>query len=138
MSIVGRAETTGGAMDEHKAMTVDIQVDETEERTEAKATLRIRDNEFAGWGRARRNPDDPDVPAVGEEIAAARALSDLPERLAARRSLGHPDVDRAALVWAEVLFPMHRNPPGSSRLASDSELLRAGYADTLRASPPSV
>ena len=68
-------------MEEHKAMTVDIQVDETDDRTEAKATLRIRDNEFAGWGRARRNPGDPNVPLVGEELAVARALSELAHRL---------------------------------------------------------
>ncbi len=68
-------------MEEHKAMTVEIQVDETEERTEAKATLRLRGKEFAGWGRARRNPSDPNVPLVGEELAVARALSELSHHL---------------------------------------------------------
>ncbi|RPF26469.1 dsRBD fold-containing protein [Georgenia muralis] len=34
-----------------------------------------------GYGRARRNPGDPDVPEVGEELAAARALRDLADRL---------------------------------------------------------
>jgi hypothetical protein len=27
-----------------------------------------------GWGQARRNPADPDVPRIGAEVAAARAL----------------------------------------------------------------
>ncbi len=34
-----------------------------------------------GYGRARRNPDDRDVPEIGEELAAARALRDLADRL---------------------------------------------------------
>lgn len=34
-----------------------------------------------GYGRARRNPGDIDVPEIGEELAAARALRDLADRL---------------------------------------------------------
>lgn len=34
-----------------------------------------------GHGRARRNPDDPEVPEIGEELATARALRDLADRL---------------------------------------------------------
>ena len=34
-----------------------------------------------GYGRARRNPHDPDVREIGEELAAARALRDLADRL---------------------------------------------------------
>ncbi|GAA4287032.1 dsRBD fold-containing protein [Georgenia daeguensis] len=34
-----------------------------------------------GYGRARRNPEDQDVPEIGEELAAARALRDLADRL---------------------------------------------------------
>lgn len=34
-----------------------------------------------GFGRARRNPSDPEVPEIGEELAAARALRDLADRL---------------------------------------------------------
>jgi hypothetical protein len=32
-------------------------------------------------GTARRNPDDPAQPQIGEEIAAARALSDVVHQL---------------------------------------------------------
>lgn len=32
-------------------------------------------------GRARRNPDDPEVPEIGEELATARALRSLADRL---------------------------------------------------------
>lgn len=38
-------------------------------------------NRLEGYGRARRNPGDEDVPEVGEELAAARALRDLADRL---------------------------------------------------------
>lgn len=34
-----------------------------------------------GHGRARRNPEDPQVREIGEELAAARALRDLADRL---------------------------------------------------------
>ncbi|MFH5824867.1 dsRBD fold-containing protein [Georgenia sp. AZ-5] len=34
-----------------------------------------------GYGRARLNPDDENVPEIGEELAAARALRDLADRL---------------------------------------------------------
>jgi hypothetical protein len=34
-----------------------------------------------GFGRARRAPQDLDVPEIGDELAAARALRDLADRL---------------------------------------------------------
>jgi hypothetical protein len=34
-----------------------------------------------GYGRARRAPQDVDVPEIGDELAAARALRDLADRL---------------------------------------------------------
>lgn len=34
-----------------------------------------------GYGRARRNPEDAAVPEIGEELAAARALRELADRL---------------------------------------------------------
>ena len=34
-----------------------------------------------GYGRARRAPRDVDVPEIGEELAAARALRNLADRL---------------------------------------------------------
>jgi hypothetical protein len=63
--------------------TVQITLDEDEEHTEARATLRLRDRDFVANGRARRNPRDPNVPVVGEELAVARALSDLSHQLLA-------------------------------------------------------
>ncbi|MEO1060116.1 MAG: dsRBD fold-containing protein [Actinomycetota bacterium] len=58
-------------------MTIAALVEEDADVTEAKVTMRVRGEEFAGWGRARRTPDDPSIPAVGEELALARALHEL-------------------------------------------------------------
>ena len=50
-----------------------------------------------GYGRARRAPRDPDVPEIGEELAAARALRNLADRLLSATSddieaIEHDDV----------------------------------------------
>jgi Rv2632c-like len=63
--------------------TVQLSLEEDDEHTEAQATLRLRDRDFVSRGRARRNPHDPNVPVVGEELAVARALSDLSHQLLA-------------------------------------------------------
>jgi hypothetical protein len=68
-------------MAERKTVTVEVVLTEDPSHTEAKATLRIGDTEIAAEGIARRNPSDPNVPVVGEELATARALSDLSHRL---------------------------------------------------------
>jgi len=60
---------------------VTIVFTEDEDKTRADARLTGGYEEVRGWGRARRNPADPDMPAVGEEIAAARALHDLGHHL---------------------------------------------------------
>lgn len=56
---------------------------ETEKATEADIVVDVGGRHYHGWGRARRNPHDPDIPAVGEEIAAARALTRLAHQLLA-------------------------------------------------------
>lgn len=61
--------------------TVTIEFSEDGDKTRADAALTGGPDALQGWGRARRNPADPDVPAVGEEVAAARALSDLAHHL---------------------------------------------------------
>jgi hypothetical protein len=60
-------------------MTLDIQVkiSEDDRHTMAYATLDLRGDHFEALGRARRNPEDPPMPVVGEELALARALHDL-------------------------------------------------------------
>ena len=51
------------------------------ERTRADAVLELADHRFHGFGQAKRAPDDPSVPLVGQDLAAARALSDLSHQL---------------------------------------------------------
>jgi hypothetical protein len=53
---------------------VTIELTDEELKTRADAVLDVGGNHHHGWGQARRNPDDADVPVIGEEIAAARAL----------------------------------------------------------------
>lgn len=68
-------------MSERRVWTVEILFTEDEDRTRADARLSTGARELSGWGRSRRNPTDPDVPAIGEELACARALSDLAHHL---------------------------------------------------------
>lgn len=56
---------------------VELRFEEDEDHTEGFATLHTTVGTFSGRGTARRNPVDPNVPLVGEELAAARALMDL-------------------------------------------------------------
>jgi hypothetical protein len=65
-----------------KRWTVDVFVDEEDGRTYAEARLQTSDRtQLVGVGRARLNPADRDIPEIGDELAAARALSDLAHRL---------------------------------------------------------
>lgn len=66
---------------EAKAWTVEVLLDETRDETQAEAVLTLEGERLAGWGRARRNPADPAIPQIGEELAAARALADLAHKL---------------------------------------------------------
>ena len=56
---------------------------ENDDATRADIIIDVAGRHYHGWGRARRNPNDPDVPKVGEEIAAARALTRLSQQLLA-------------------------------------------------------
>jgi hypothetical protein len=66
---------------ETKVWTMEIAIGENSDETEAQVLLRIGDTDMTGWGRARRNPHDANRPRVGEELAVARALSDLSHQL---------------------------------------------------------
>ena len=61
--------------------SVDIAIDEHETQTRSTARLHTRDTTLVGTGLARRNPVDRNVPAIGEELATARALADLAHQL---------------------------------------------------------
>ena len=61
---------------------LEIRFEEDESRTAATAALRLPGGgELRGHGYSRRNPRDPARPAIGEEVAAARALSNLAHEL---------------------------------------------------------
>jgi Domain of unknown function (DUF1876) len=65
-----------------KRWRVDILVGEDEGRTYAEARLHTEiGDHLVGIGRAKLNPNDYDVPEIGDEIAVARALTDLGHRL---------------------------------------------------------
>jgi Domain of unknown function (DUF1876) len=60
---------------------VEISVHEEDPETRAEARLTTQTGGMVGHGLARRNPDDQEVTQIGEQIAAARALSDLAHQL---------------------------------------------------------
>jgi hypothetical protein len=74
-------EGAGEPKPERLSMRVDVSVTEDADHTEALARVHMCGREFSAWGRARRNPNDPTTPAVGEELAVARALSEMSHQL---------------------------------------------------------
>jgi hypothetical protein len=76
-----RIESGRGPVIDRSSMRVDISLTEDADHCEAVAHVRVRDRDFSGWGRARRNPTDPEMPVVGEELAVARALSEVSHQL---------------------------------------------------------
>ncbi|MDG6101391.1 DUF1876 domain-containing protein [Dactylosporangium aurantiacum] len=65
-----------------KHWNVDVSIGEDDGRTYAEARLEAGDaTQLRGYGEARLNPADEDVPEIGDELAVARALSDLGHRV---------------------------------------------------------
>jgi hypothetical protein len=63
---------------------VEVFIGEDDGRTYAEARLDTGVGDgLVGVGRARLNPTDRDIPEIGDELAVARALSDLARRLLA-------------------------------------------------------
>lgn len=60
---------------------VRLELTESTDACEVIAHLDAGDRSLSGVGRARRNPVDPSLPQVGEELATARALHDLAHHL---------------------------------------------------------
>jgi hypothetical protein len=64
--------------------SVDIFIDEHEDERITHAEARLRTNDkthLVGRGTAHRHPDDAEVAEIGDELAAARALSNLSHEL---------------------------------------------------------
>jgi hypothetical protein len=65
-----------------KRWTIEMFIDEHDGHTYAEARLHSdADKPLVGVGRAALNPADRDIPEIGDELAAARALTDLGHRL---------------------------------------------------------
>ncbi|MFJ3767284.1 DUF1876 domain-containing protein [Streptomyces sp. NPDC090082] len=60
---------------------VGLELTEDGGRTKAEARLSTGTSTLTGHGFARCNPADVDVPAIGDELAASRAMRDLAGKL---------------------------------------------------------
>jgi uncharacterized protein DUF1876 len=77
-----------------KTWHVDVFISEEDNVTQARAVLTgDRPDVVVATGATRRNPRDPVVPEIGDEVAVGRALEALSVRL-----LGIADTDIHALV----------------------------------------
>ncbi|MGW1228481.1 DUF1876 domain-containing protein [Streptomyces sp. NPDC001515] len=70
--------------------TVRVDLSEADGTTKAEAVLDTGTARLTGHGIARCSPQDPDVPAIGDELAASRAMRDVAGQLmsVADRDLG--------------------------------------------------
>lgn len=69
-------------MNTAEGWSVMLNVSDLDDETHAKAEVVTSEgSHLSGHGKARRNPADQNVTKIGEEIAVARALSDLAHRL---------------------------------------------------------
>ena len=75
-----------GKDEDTKTCHIDVLIEEHEERTRAKARLSWAGKTFVGIGLARLDPADRPVAQIGDELAIARALSDLSNQLFALTS----------------------------------------------------
>ena len=65
-----------------KTWTVQVLIEEDGDFTNAAAVLSSGATErLRGSGNARRNPSDPAIPEIGDELATSRALADLAHQL---------------------------------------------------------
>ena len=61
--------------------TVHLYLFEDEGTTKARAVVDTGSASLTGHGVAHRNPADTDVPEIGDELAAGRAMQDLARQL---------------------------------------------------------
>jgi hypothetical protein len=69
---------------QRRTVSIDLRIEEDNDQCEAVATMRTTMGELTATGEARRNPTDPEIPMVGEELAIARALEQLAAMLEAQ------------------------------------------------------
>lgn len=71
-------------MSTSRRWSVEIDIDEQEDERVTRAEARLHTNDktnLVGRGTAHRHPDDTDVAEIGDELAVARALSNLSHEL---------------------------------------------------------
>jgi hypothetical protein len=68
----------------HQHITIEVAIDEDETTTLVHLSLDLRGDHFDATGKAKRNPTDPNIPLIGEELGLARALGALEEQLVDR------------------------------------------------------
>jgi len=69
--------------------SIEVFVGEIDGETDAEVRMTKIDNrDFSGRGKAQLNPADRNVSVIGEEIAIARALSDLSHKLLHSAAVG--------------------------------------------------
>jgi hypothetical protein len=68
-------------MHSHPVWRLEIDFSEDDRATRADVIFDVGGRHYHGWGRAKRSPEDDDVPLIGEEVAAARALIRLAHQL---------------------------------------------------------
>jgi hypothetical protein len=69
-------------MNENRTLGLTVQIIERETDTQAEVELQLSPGEVLhGYGSARRNPRDTDIPQIGDQLATSRALSDLAHKL---------------------------------------------------------
>ena len=64
-----------------KRWNVEVFIGEHDGKTRAEARLHTDATNLIGTGTSRLNPTDSDVPEIGDELAVARALSELAHQL---------------------------------------------------------
>ncbi|GLX21565.1 MULTISPECIES: DUF1876 domain-containing protein [Streptomyces] len=86
---------------------VGVYLIEEDGTTKARAVLETGKDTLVGRGRARCNPQDVEVPAIGDELAASRAMRDLAGQLsrAADKDLAAlgavPEAPRTGYGWPD-------------------------------------
>lgn len=66
---------------DRRALIVDLRLEEDRDDCTATATMMTAAGGFTATGSAHRHPRDPAVPVIGEELAIARCLRALADRL---------------------------------------------------------
>ena len=84
-----------------KTWNVQLTINEDGDDTHVDAVLDLENKtEVRGRGMSRRNPRDESEPRIGDELAAARALSDLAHQLL---GLAASDIEARTHVPARTL-----------------------------------